>query len=85
MSRDTGAVNLPWYVFPNVFASKKLEKIYWKTHYKHSFNWLHRIEKYRPSSLDELISHEEIISTSKLSASIIKLQNWFTSICHFVF
>lgn len=29
------------------------------------FEFHYRIEKYRPQALNELISHEEIISTSK--------------------
>lgn len=72
--------NLPWYfqltiVFCIKFYNEKLSL--WNLIYTFWLNanlvpavnpsryFIHRIEKYRPQSLNELISHEEIISTSK--------------------
>ena len=51
------SVNLPWFVFLSLFA------IFCYFPLIHEF--IRRVEKYRPSSLQDLISHEDIIRTSK--------------------
>ena len=41
--------------------------------FKNPFVFVFRVEKYRPKTLDDLISHKDIISTSKF--------NFFSHIC----
>lgn len=60
--------HLPWY--------SSISNIYFCKTY--NITLLYRVEKYRPSTLNDLISHAEIISTSKShSASIISKANCY--------
>jgi hypothetical protein len=54
--------NLPWWVlvvFGNYWRIGALARV------NHEWFFLSRVEKYRPNNLDELISHKDIIKTSK--------------------
>lgn len=61
---DNTDANAPWYLhIDRQTISLLLPSILTLSHISSSNNWLNRVEKYRPESLDDLISHTDIVST----------------------
>ncbi len=44
--------------------------------FKNIISWFFRVEKYRPQTLDDLISHQDILSTSKQWSMNYKLYSF---------
>lgn len=55
------------FINSSVLASVEWVEKFWFLMWSSLFGFISRVEKYRPNSLEDLISHKDIITTSKLT------------------